>query len=659
MSGRGLLLVIVLLLALANPALAERRIALVIGNDVYRNLSDNEQLHNAVNDARAVKATLESLGFEVIAGENLNRASLVERLSDFGARLQQGDIAFFFYAGHGVSLNGANYILPSDISAPRSTGRDEEERLADLAVAEIRVIDRIKGAGARVAVVVLDACRDNPLAPPGGRSIGAPRGLTPPPETRGVLSIYSAGVGQQALDRLNDADAASNSVFTRVFVRKLKTPGLGLRAAAFETQGEVASLAASSGQEQVPGVYSQIIGEDVYLAGRAATVAPPPVADTQQAEFDVAMQAGTIAALDSFLGKYPGGPLANTARRERDRLAVSASALSAPVQQEVAAVTPAPPVASSPCGVMTLASLSSRSPAPLSRQEECALKAKDEFRECETCPPMVVVPAGSFTMGSPASEEGRHHQEGPQHDVKIAKPFAVGKFQVTVDEFNRFVMETGYYAGSSCYSWNGAEWEKTRGLSWRSPGFSQTGSHPAACLSWNDATAYAAWLSKKTGEPYRLLTEAEWEYAARGRTGPGSYPRYFFGDAEKQMCSYGNGADESMKQEVSVSSSWLVFPCSDGYAYTSPVGSFAPNAFGLYDMLGNVWQFVEDCYHDSYSGAPKDGSAWITGDCSQRVRRGGSWYYGPDYLRAAHRYAHSPVNRSAVNGFRLARTLTP
>jgi len=334
MSCRSLFSIIVLLFPLANPALAERRVALVIGNDVYRNLSDNEQLHNAVNDARAVKAALESLGFEVIAGENLNRASLVERLSDFGARLQQGDIAFFFYAGHGVSLNGANYILPSDISLPRSTDRGEEERLADLAVAEIRVIDRIKGAGARVAVVVLDACRDNPLAPPGGRSIGTARGLAPPPETRGVLSIYSAGVGQQALDRLNDTDAASNSVFTRVFVRKLKTPSLGLRAAAFETQGEVASLAASSGHEQVPGVYSQIIGEDVYLAGRAVSTAADLSGDTQQAEFAAAMQQRTLSALDAFISKYSTSSLAEIARRERDRLAKAESS------QQVVVVAP-------------------------------------------------------------------------------------------------------------------------------------------------------------------------------------------------------------------------------------------------------------------------------------------------------------------------------
>lgn len=306
------------------PAFAEKRIALVIGNDVYRNLPEREQLHNAINDARAMRAALEGLGFEVMpVAENLDRAALVGRLSDFAAKLEQGDIAFFFYAGHGVSLNGANYLLPTDIPPPRASGRAEEDRLAELSVPESSISDRIKRSGARIAVVVLDACRDNPLAPPGGRSVGVSRGLAPPLETRGVLSIYSAGSGQQALDRLGETDTSANSVFTRVFVKKLKTPGLGLRAAAFETQGEVASLAGGAGHEQVPGVYSQIIGEDVFLAGREAVgpvAVEPVVADMQGAEFEAAMQADTVLALGAFAEKYKTGPFVVIARRERERL---------------------------------------------------------------------------------------------------------------------------------------------------------------------------------------------------------------------------------------------------------------------------------------------------------------------------------------------------
>ena len=332
---RRLWLMAAVLSGLAAPAWAENRVALVIGNDAYERLPAAQQLHNAVNDARTMKATLEGLGFKVAIKENIRRADLIDALSDFAARIGKDDIAFFFYAGHGVSLNGANYILPSDIPPPRSTGRDEEEKLTDLAVAETRITDRIKRANARIAVVVLDACRDNPLASPGGRSIGASRGLAPPQESRGVLSIYSAGAGQQALDNLGDADTAPNSVFTRVFARKLKTPGLGLREAAFETQGEVAALATGAGQDQVPGVYSQIIGEDVFLAGRNLAVAP--VADAEQAAFDAAMQADTATALENFLSQHSKGPLAGIAGRELARL-TRLAALPSPT-----IVTPTPP----------------------------------------------------------------------------------------------------------------------------------------------------------------------------------------------------------------------------------------------------------------------------------------------------------------------------
>ena len=194
-----------------------------------------------------------------------------------------------------------------------------------------------------------------------------------------------------------------------------------------------------------------------------------------------------------------------------------------------------------------LASLASRTPGALSAAEACALKPKDVFRECTDCPAMVVLPPGSFTMGSPASEPGRFASEDPQHEVRIAKPFAVAQFQVTVDEFKAFVTATGYDAGSACYAWDGASFHLQSGHSWRDPGFAQTGSHPAACLNWNDAQAYAKWLSGKTGKAYRLPSEAEWEYAARGRTEPGNYPRYFFGDLEADFCKYGNGADQPRK----------------------------------------------------------------------------------------------------------------
>jgi formylglycine-generating enzyme required for sulfatase activity len=237
--------------------------------------------------------------------------------------------------------------------------------------------------------------------------------------------------------------------------------------------------------------------------------------------------------------------------------------------------------------------------------------------------------------------------------VTISEPFAVGKLHVTVDQFAAFVTESGYQAGPKCF-----KWVSTRTLdgSWRDPGFAQEGSHPVVCVTWDDANAYAQWVAKKTGKPYRLLSESEWEYAARGRTSTGAYPRFWFGDDEKDLCRNDNGADQKARDIIAVAKSWTIAPCNDGYAYTSPAGHYESNAFGLYDMAGNAWQWTADCYHDSYSGAPADGSAWTTGTCnSGRVVRGGSWGSRPRGLRAASRDGDAGGLHSV--GFRLGRTL--
>jgi formylglycine-generating enzyme required for sulfatase activity len=270
---------------------------------------------------------------------------------------------------------------------------------------------------------------------------------------------------------------------------------------------------------------------------------------------------------------------------------------------------------------------------------------------CPKCPEMVVVPAGSFMMGSPSTEQGRFDNEGPQHSVQISRPFAAGKFHITVDEFAAFVTETGYDAGSNCLAFMYGRRELREDSSWRDPGFAQSGSHPVVCLNWNDAKAYVAWLSRKTEKPYRLLTEAEFEYAARA----GTATRYFFGDDEKDMCRYGNGADQTAKSRIPAD--WTFLPCYDGYAYTSPIGGFSPNAFGLYDMHGNAREWLEDCWHDDYNGAPSDGSAWTAGDCSRRVLRGGAWLDSPWDLRAASRSQTTTSLRNYGIGFRLGRTL--
>ena len=229
---------------------------------------------------------------------------------------------------------------------------------------------------------------------------------------------------------------------------------------------------------------------------------------------------------------------------------------------------------------------------------------------------MVVVPAGTFVMGSPDSEKNRFTNEGPQHKVSFAEPFAVSKFDVTFAEWD------------VCTSTGGCPFIGDSGFG--------RGTEPVLNINWDDAQRYAAWLSKMTGRPYRLLTEAEWEYAARA----GTTTSYFWGDVIGNGNASCNGCG----------SKW------DGQQ-ASPVGSFKPNGFGLYDMAGNLWKWVEDCYNDSYDGAPTDGSAWTVGDCKYRVLRGGAWDSNPRYLRSAKRGQDSILDRSWYDGLRVARTL--
>lgn len=265
------------------------------------------------------------------------------------------------------------------------------------------------------------------------------------------------------------------------------------------------------------------------------------------------------------------------------------------------------------------------------------------------CPEMVLVPAGEFTMGSPADEPGRYSDEGPQHKVTIAEPFWVGKYEVTRGEFAAFVNASGYDVSGGCYVYTGGKWKQDSGKSWRDPGYEQSDRHPVTCVSWEDAQAYVRWLSRETGKDHRLLSEAEWEYAARAK---GGTARFWGEDADK-ACAFANVHDDTSKRVNEFS--WTKHDCDDGFAQTAPVGNFDANDFRLNDMLGNVGEWVEDCWNESYDGAPTDGSAWLEGDCSLRVLRGGSWLGKPWFVRSARRDWYYPFDRNYFFGFRVAR----
>jgi len=272
------------------------------------------------------------------------------------------------------------------------------------------------------------------------------------------------------------------------------------------------------------------------------------------------------------------------------------------------------------------------------------------LRDCPTCPGMTVLPAGRFKQGSAGTDTGSASFDKPQHWVVIGRPFAMSTNAVTLDEFREFITAAGRDM-QGCDVYDG-EWKHQPESSWENPGFVQSGSHPVTCASWADAQAYAAWLSTKTGHRYRLPSSSEWEYAARA----GGEAEHPWNPDGLGACASANVADQSAARRYP---GWTVFGCDDGYIFTAPVGSFKASAFGLNDMLGNVFQWTEDCWHEDYKSAPIDGSARTDGDCSEHELRGGSWFTTPAFVRASYRNHFAANYRTSSVGIRLVRDLAP
>lgn len=294
------------------------------------------------------------------------------------------------------------------------------------------------------------------------------------------------------------------------------------------------------------------------------------------------------------------------------------------------------------------AALAACAPAPLR-------EAGAPFRDCADCPEMIAIPPGRFVMGTPDDdpENWSPEREGPPHPVTIARAFALGRYEVTRSEYWRFVEDTGRRS-AGCAVWNGSAWQGDVSKNWRDPGYPQSDRDPVVCVTWADAGAYTAWLAQRTGKPYRLPTEAEWEYAARA----GTLTRRYWGDSPGDACRHANAGDRSLKQGLG----WEpAADCDDGRIHTAPVGSYLPNAFGLHDMLGNVWEWTEDCWTEGrergYRGAPDDGSARSREDCPMRVTRGAAWNSNPRNLRSSNRGNYSAGTPYDSVGFRVARAL--
>jgi formylglycine-generating enzyme required for sulfatase activity len=277
---------------------------------------------------------------------------------------------------------------------------------------------------------------------------------------------------------------------------------------------------------------------------------------------------------------------------------------------------------------------------------------RPSFKDCADCPEMVALSPGEFMMGSPESEFERREPEGRPRRVVIATRFAIGKFEITMDQFSAFVAESGMAVGEQCrkivgLSGSSARWGAPE-ASFRQPGFEVTSKHPVVCISWHDAQAYVAWLGRRTGKPYRLPTEAEWEYSARA----GTSTSYSFGDDATALCAYAKFAD------LASPFGWRGGCRSDIATYGAiPVGSLMPNPWGLFDMHGNAWEWVEDCWTPNAMEIPTDGSALSRPGCDMGVIRGGSWAAGSGRSRSASRWPTPIAEHYQHVGFRVALSL--
>ena len=725
----------------------EPRVALVIGNSAYG--GEIGDLANPAKDAHLMAETLRQVGFTVLELEDADQKAMQRAIVKFGEALAQAGseaTGLFYYAGHGLQVDGDNYLIP--VNATIEGERDVEVE----AVASNLVLKQMDFAGNAVNIVILDACRNNPLS----RSFRSQvSGLAEQKrKPRGSFIAYSTAPGEVAADGAGD-----NSPYTRALAAAILKPGSALEEVFREVRSNVM---AATKQKQIPWDSSSLTAPFYFLpptetaAVEQLTAPAAPTGSSSAVElayWNSIANSSNPAMFQSYLKRFPNGDFADLAAAKLEELKeaggeqksrtpaapavetqeitdldqtyvavqganvratpstdakivarlkaddpvlvtgqvkgkdwfrvefeggsgfVNATLLTPADANEIAEwqdlkASPDAEAAKAflkkhPDGTFKakaealLASLEQPAepppaePAQPTAPAETSVKAGTTFRDCSDCPEMVVVPAGKFIMGAASGETGIYQNESPQRQVAIAKAFAVGRFEITIGEFAVFVNESGYDAGNSCYT---DTVNISPGVNWKSPGYSGyiAGERdPVVCIDWNTAQAYTVWLSKKTGKRYRLLTEAEFEYAARA----GSTTIFPWGTDANSACAFANIADAATISTPWWRQGYTAVSCNDGGGYTAPVGRYQPNAFGLYDMIGNVNEWVADCYVDGYGTAPTDGSAVEITGCQQRSVRGGAWGSVPYLVRSAAR-TFAPANaRLQVDGFRIAQDL--
>jgi len=614
-----------------QSALAAKRVALVVGNNTYVNYPSNRQLQKAVNDARTMQATLrDDLGFDVVYGEDADWRSMNALITEFEGKVEEGDVAFIYFSGHGVSIGAENFLLPSDV--PEYVA-GEEGRIAGNSFGADELNRRIHKKGAKAIFAVLDACRENLLETAGGKSVGGAGGLMNLDAAEGIFVLFAAGLGQIALDRLSDDDPNPNSVFTRTLVPLLKTGGLSQVDLAKRVQTEVSKLAGSIGFIQKPAYYDHILGLVTLKDGEFSEER-----ESGQVAFEAA--GNSIAMLRAVGESYPGTVWEKMALAKIGELESQVAVLKGDQQPRSDVCT----------GVR----------ANVATVETC-LKPGDVFRDCADCPEMVVVSHGEFLLGSVSYEEGRYENEGPEVKVTVARYFAIGKYEVTVGEFTKFLASQSYKPATDCVAYDPKikGYGQTKG-NYASPGFEQQQNHPVVCVNFADATQYTTWLSSHVGQTYQLPTEREWEYAARA----GLQAPYFFGMQASEICAYANVADQVTSNVLNFVGGYEdkrktegFAKCTDWFEFTAPVGSFQPNAFGLHDVHGNVWEWVSDCFAGNHKELANSTDANTSADCATRTTKGGGWEDSARTNRSAIRFGVTASASWASGGFRILRRL--
>ncbi len=613
-----------------HAASAAKRVALVIGNGAYANAPT---LANPKNDAEDIAAALKTLNFTVILGIDLDKRAMDRKILEFAGALSGADAGVFHYSGHGLQVAGVNYLVPVDASLESAAALDFE-------AVPLALVQRTMERETKTNILFLDACRNNPLTRNLARALGTRsadigRGLAPAESGVGTLISFSTQPGNVALD-----GSGRNSPYSGPLAKAIGTPGEDILSVLTAVRNEV--LAATS-RKQVPWENHALTAKFFFNPAASASAPQAPLSADAQA-WSLVQGTSSEAVLEEFIRRFPDSVYAGFAQARLEELK-RGKALSwwpwssglrpqAEKPQETQTTITQTKPALAPKNAQAAVVVPKTAPAPAKPPEECgadgllvavAMGKKpcinpgsgESFKDCPNCSEMVVVPAGSFVMGSPESELG-------QHRVRIARPFAVGRFAVTFAEWDACEAD----GGCGGYMPGDEGWGRD--------------DRPVINVSWNDAKEYVEWLSKKTGKTYRLLSEAEREYVTRaGTTTPfwwGSSITTDQANYDGSVVLFGGGGQKGEDRQK-----------------TLPVKSFEPNPWGLYQVHGNVWEWVEDCWNENYHNAPADGSANTTGDCGRRVFRGGSWLV--IHLSAAYRGWSTSDNRYYSIGFRVGRTL--